>query len=180
MDLTSISFGLLALAMLAIAMGSVFKGLTGVGLPILAVPMMASFSSVEQYFSRRSGIHIFRVPRWLTGILGTSAGTIQGATGISAPIVGPYYHAAGLTRESYAFAAAFTFLVFSIAQLTSMIRVDLMTTDRLVIGLAAVVPTLLFTQLGIRYSGKISDQTFNRILVVLFVLMELKLVLDIL
>ena len=47
MDWTSVSFGLLALALLAIVLGSISKGLTGVGLPILAVPMMASFTSVE-------------------------------------------------------------------------------------------------------------------------------------
>ena len=121
-----------------------------------------------------------RVPRWLANILGASAGTIQGATGISAPIVGPYFHAAGLTRSSYAFAAACTFLLFSVAQFMTMTRVGLLTPDRLTIGLIAVLPTLLFTQLGIRFSGRISDLAFNRILVVLFVLMELKLVVDIL
>ncbi len=131
-----------------------------------------------QYFSGRADVKLFRIPRWLSGVLGASAGTIQGATGISAPIVGPYYHTGGLTRESYAFTAAFTFLLFSVAQLTSMVQVELMTPDRLFIGLGAVVPTLLFTQLGIRYSGKISDHTFNRILVVLFVLMEFKLIID--
>jgi uncharacterized membrane protein YfcA len=132
-----------------------------------------------QYFLRRSETQIFRVPRWLTIILGSSAGTIQGATGISAPIVGPYYHAAGLTRESYAFAAAFTFLLFSVSQFTAQVQAGLMTSDRLLIGLITVVPALLFTQLGIRYSGKISDKTFNRILLVLFALMELKLIMEI-
>jgi len=248
-DLSSVGFGLLALAIIAIALGSIFKGLTGVGLPILAVPLMASFTSVEnavvlmvlpglaanglvvlthrkwqllaehksflvlgfaggflgtwllstmgdrwlklllaiwlgiylvQYFSRGRGSPVTRVPRWLANILGASAGTIQGATGISAPIVGPYFHAAGLTRSSYAFAAACTFLLFSVAQFMTMTRVGLLTPDRLTIGLIAVLPTLLFTQLGIRFSGRISDLAFNRILVVLFVLMELKLVVDIL
>ena len=133
-----------------------------------------------QYFSRQGGTQVLRIPRLLAGILGASAGTIQGATGISAPIVGPYYHAAGLTRGSYAFAAASTFLLFSIAQFISMVGVDLLTPDKLAIGLIAIVPTLFFTQLGIRFSGKISDPVFNRILVVLFVLMELKLIIDIL
>jgi uncharacterized membrane protein YfcA len=249
MDLTSVSLGLLTLAILAIVLGAVFKGITGVGLPVLSVPLMASFTSVEnavvlmvlpglsanalivlthrkwhlltahkgflaigfagallgtwllsamddrwlklilaiwlgiylvQYFSRRGRIHVTRIPRWLVGILGVSAGTIQGATGISAPIVGPYFHAAGLTRGPYAFTAAFTFLLFSIAQFTAMAGADLLTPDRLVIGLIAILPTLFFTQLGIRISGSVSDLVFNRILVTLFVLMELKLIMDIL
>ena len=132
-----------------------------------------------QYFSRRSGSHIFNIPGWLAGVFGISAGTIQGAMGISASIVGPYYHASGLARETYAFATAFTFLLFGFAQAGAMSRVDLFTTDRLAVGLIAIIPTLVFTQVGLRISSKISEKTFNRVLIVLFVLMEIKLVADI-
>jgi uncharacterized membrane protein YfcA len=48
MDMSLISLGLLATAMLAIGIGGLAKGITGVGLPILAVPVLASFTSVEQ------------------------------------------------------------------------------------------------------------------------------------
>ncbi|MCH8227935.1 MAG: hypothetical protein IIC63_05935, partial [Proteobacteria bacterium] len=47
------------------------------------------------------------------------------------------------------------------------------------IGLVVVVPTLLFTHLGIRLGRNISEKTFDRILLTLFVAMELKLVFDI-
>ncbi len=43
-----IGVGLLASAMLAIGIGAFAKGMTGVGLPILAVPVLASFTSVEE------------------------------------------------------------------------------------------------------------------------------------
>ena len=132
-----------------------------------------------QYFSRRSGTHVFSIPGWLAGTFGISAGTIQGAMGISASIVGPYYHASGLARETYAFATAFTFLLFGFAQFAAMSRVELLTTDRLAVGLIAVVPTLLFTQAGLGISRKISEQAFNRVLIVLFILMEIKLITDI-
>jgi uncharacterized membrane protein YfcA len=133
-----------------------------------------------QYFGRRSGDHVFNIPRWLAGVLGVSAGTIQGAMGISASIVGPYYHANGLARETYAFMTAFTFLLFGIAQFSAMSQVALLTPDRLAIGAIAIVPTLLFTQLGIRWSRRISEKNFNLVLIVLFILMEIKLVADIL
>jgi uncharacterized membrane protein YfcA len=112
--------------------------------------------------------------------LGIAAGTVQGASGISAPIVAPYFHANGLTRESYAFATAFTFLLFSGAQIATMFRLDLLTQERVIVGLIAVVPTLLFTHLGIRWSRNVSEKTFHRILLTLFVAMELKLLIDIL
>lgn len=249
MDLSAISLGLLAAAILAIGIGAFAKGITGVGLPILAVPVLASFTSVEeavvlmvlpsvaangwlviahkrwallrqhrgflisglaggvlgtwllsilndhwlklilaiwlgvyllQYFSRRSYDRYFSGRDGMGPVLGIAAGTVQGASGISAPIVAPYFHANGLTRESYAFATAFTFLLFSGAQIATMFRLDLLTPERVTVGLIAVVPTLLFTHLGIRWSRNVSEKTFHRILLTLFVAMELKLVIDIL
>jgi len=48
MDLSWANSGLLAAALLAIGIGSLAKGITGVSLPILAVPVLASFTSVEE------------------------------------------------------------------------------------------------------------------------------------
>lgn len=249
MDLSLISPGLLVAALLAIGIGALAKGITGVGLPILAVPVLASFTSVEeavvlmvlpgiaangwlvathrkwavlrhhrgflllglvggvfgtwllsilddrwlklilvvwlgiyliQYFSGRSFDRHLGGRRGLYPLLGLAAGTIQGASGISAPIVAPYFHANGLVKEAYAFAAAFTFLLFSGAQIAAMIKMNLLTTNRLTIGLIVVVPTLLLTHLGIRLGRNISEKTFHRILLTLFVAMEFKLVIDIL
>jgi len=243
----SISIGLLLLAVLVIGVGSLAKGMTGVGLPILAVPILASFTSVEeavvlmvlpgfaangwlvathrrwsvlrehrgfliaglvggvlgtwllsllddqwlklilavwlgvyllQYFSKRSYDRYFGGSQ-LGPPLGMAAGLVQGASGISAPIVAPYFHASGLVRESYAFATAFAFLLFSVAQIVAMSRLHLWTDERLLIGLVVVVPTLIFTQLGIRWSRRISEKAFHNILIALFIAMELKLVIDI-
>ena len=248
MDMSSISVGLLALAMVTIGLGAFAKDITGVGLPILAVPVLASFTSVEeavvlmvipgfaangwlvathrkwailrdhrgflllglvggvlgtwllsilddhwlklilaiwlgvyllQYFSKRSYDRYFSGGGGFGSILGMAAGTIQGASGISAPIVAPYFHASGLVRETYAFATAFTFLIFSVAQIVAMFQLELFTPERLTIGLIVVVPTLLFTQLGIHWSRSISERAFHNILVALFIAMELKLVIDI-
>jgi uncharacterized membrane protein YfcA len=248
MDMSLISLGLLASAMLAIGIGGLAKGITGVGLPILAVPVLASFTSVEeavvlmvlpsiaangwlvithrrwavlrdhrgfllfglaggvmgtwllsilddhwlklilaiwlgvyllQYFSRRTYDHYFSGRGKIGPLLGVAAGTIQGASGISAPIVAPYFHANGLVRETYAFATAFTFLLFSGAQVGAMLELELLTAERLMIGLIVVVPTLLFTHLGIRLSRRVSERAFHNILLTLFAAMELKLIIDI-
>jgi uncharacterized membrane protein YfcA len=133
-----------------------------------------------QYVSRRSYHRHFSGRSGFGSVVGVAAGTIQGACGISAPIVAPYYHATGLVREAYAFATAFTFLLFSGAQIAAMGKMNLLTGDRLTIGLIVVVPTLLFTHLGIRWARLISDKVFHHILLVLFLVMELKLVIDVL
>ena len=98
---------------------------------------------------------------------------------MSAPIVAPYFHSNGLVSETYAFATAFTFLLFSGVQVVAMSKLDLLTPERLIIGLVVVVPTLLFTQLGIRLSRSVSEKAFHNILITLFMAMEIKLVIDI-
>ena len=111
--------------------------------------------------------------------VGFTAGTLQGATGISAHIVAPYFHGRKLAPDAYAFLIAFAFMTFSGAQLATAASTQLFTADRLVIGIIALVPTLIFTQAGIRLAGKISDAVFQKILIAIFVLMEIKLIADV-
>jgi len=119
------------------------------------------------------------LPRWLGGLFGITAGASQGAMGISASIVGPYYQLCGHTRNDYAFLVATSFLLFYAAQAVSVSQTMLFTTERLTIGLLAIVPTLLFTHLGIRLADRISERVFNRILLGLFIAMEIKLLVDV-
>jgi len=131
------------------------------------------------YFLKPAALALFGANRKAGLPLGLAAGTIQGATGISAQVVAPYFHARGLVREAYAFAVAFTFLLFTIAQFTAMANTDLLTPERVKLSLLALVPALLFTRVGISLSGRISVTVFNRILLAVFVAMELKLIVDI-
>jgi uncharacterized membrane protein YfcA len=111
--------------------------------------------------------------------VGMTAGAIHGATGVSAHIVAPYLQGRGLSPEAYAFLIASAFLTFSAAQMTTAVSTELFTLPRLAIGLAALIPTLVFTRIGIGLAGKISAATFQRLLVAIFVLMEIKLITDV-
>ncbi len=132
-----------------------------------------------QYFVANGSTKIFAARGNAGYVLGLTGGTLQGSTGISAQVVAPYYHARGLAREGYAFAVAFTFLLFSVAQVAATTSLDLMSAARFQLSLIALVPTLMFTWLGIKLARKVSHALFNRILLVTFVLMELKLIADI-
>ena len=132
-----------------------------------------------QYFSKRSYDQFFSGRGGFRSLLGMAAGTMQGACGVSAPIVAPYFHANGLVKETYAFATAITFLMLTIAQIGAMSSLELLTPERSIIGLILIVPTLLFTQLGIRWSRNISEKVFHNILLTLFITMEFKLLFDI-
>ena len=249
MELSTISTGLVVVALTAIALGALIKGMTGLGLPLIAVPAIATFASVEEavvlMIIPTFGSNLWLVAthrrfacllstylpfllaglaggiagtfvltaiddRWLkltlavwlavylvqfvfgnflrtlfqakgamAAAVGFTAGTVQGATGISAHIVAPYFHGRKLAPDAYAFLIACAFLTFSGAQLVTAASTQLFTADRLVIGMIALVPTLVFTQTGIRLAGKISEAVFQKILMAIFVLMEIKLIADV-
>ncbi|MDX1460166.1 MAG: sulfite exporter TauE/SafE family protein [Xanthomonadales bacterium] len=120
-----------------------------------------------------------RLPRWASALFGLAGGASQGAMGISASIVGPYYQLAGARKSDYAFLVACSFLLFYAAQGLSLTQTPLFTRERVLIGLLAIVPTLVFTHIGIRVAHRISEASFNRILLGLFVAMEIKLLLEV-
>lgn len=223
--------------------------MTGIGLPLIAVPVIATFTSVEEAVvlmiiptfgsnlwlvaahRRFTGLiraHLpFLIAGFLGGIFGTfalaaiddrwlklalaawlalyllqfafgnilqsvfqakgtaaaaigfSSGTIQGATGISAHIVAPYFHGRKVPAEAYAFLVACAFLTFSAAQLLTATGTLLFSPERLLLGTVALVPTLLFTRWGIRFAGRISQEAFQKLLIAVFVLMEIKLLADV-
>ena len=148
------------------------------GLKLLLVIWLGLY--LVRYFTSRNASILFGANRKAGYPLGIAAGTIQGATGMSAQVVAPYYHARGLALEPYAFAVAFTFLFFSIAQFTAMANLQLLTPDRIQLSLLALVPALFFTRIGISWSRKISHAVFNKILLATFIVMEVKLMVDIL
>lgn len=115
-------------------------------------------------------------PRTLAPIFGLAAGAVQGSTGVSAPIIAPFLTGIGLERSAFVFAIALSFTVFSIAQIAAMLHYGLFTGERLVEGVAALIPTMLALELGIRLGRRIGAAAFRRVLIGVFVLMEIRLV----
>lgn len=132
-----------------------------------------------QHFLGKQPLRLFTGSARLGYATGLIAGTTQGATGISAHVVAPYYHSRGLEAPAYAFLMTFTFLMFSIAQIAGALSTSLLTPERLQVSLMALIPTLIFTRIGIRLADRISMVTFNKLLLIVLCLMEIKLMADI-
>ena len=147
------------------------------GLKILLATWLAIY--LVQYFSGSKRITLFHGRGAFGYVIGLIAGTTQGATGISAQVVAPYYHGRSLQAAQYAFLVAFTFMVFSSAQMTGALSTGLITAERFQLSLVALVPTLIFTRVGISLADSITLELFNKILLVIFCLMEIKLIADV-
>ncbi len=135
---------------------------------------------LAQYFIGNLLRFLFRAKGAAAALVGMTAGTIQGATGVSSHIVAPFFHGRNLRADSYAFLVASAFLTFSAAQLVAATGGGLFTMDRAMLGLLALLPTLLFTHLGIRIAARVPAGVFEKLLLLLFVGMEIKLIADIL
>jgi hypothetical protein len=117
-----------------------------------------------------------KVDRFLSPVIGLAAGTMQGATGISSPIIATYFHALRLEQSTYVFSVTAAFQVFSIAQLISLYHLGLFTNARFMEGLLALLPVFIALPIGIRLAKIISRRAFDAILIAVIAIMELKFI----
>ena len=119
-----------------------------------------------------------RVTRIASPPVGLVAGGLQGATGISGPLLTTWLHGFGLKPRPYVFALSTLFFVFSCVQAVALVGVGLYTTERVVQSLLALVPILLTLPLGSAAARRLSPQTFQRVVLVLLAASVVSLVHD--
>ena len=115
--------------------------------------------------------------RRLGPLAGIGGGTLQGATGISAPIGVTFIHSMNLERAAHVFAVSAMFLTFAVVQLPSLWLAGVMRPEWLLQGLLALIPILVFMPLGQWISGKLSRQAFDRMILVFLGVIGVKRVL---
>ena len=118
------------------------------------------------------------VTRVGSGPVGLVAGGLQGATGISGPLLTTWLHGFGMPPRTYVFAISTLFFVFSTVQAITLAGVGLYTPIRLLESLLALIPILLALPLGVRAARKLSPQTFQRVILVLLAASVVSLIHD--
>ena len=116
--------------------------------------------------------------RYVAPAAGFAGGVLQGATGIASPVVATYFHALRLDKWAYVFALTAVFQVFSVIQLVALYNFGLLTQNRLLEGLLALLPVMIVLPLSMRLARVISPRVFDVILITLLSVMELKLIYD--
>jgi uncharacterized membrane protein YfcA len=124
----------------------------------------------------------FSLPAGVTRVgsapVGLVAGGLQGATGISGPLLTTWLHGFGLPPRAYVFALSSLFFVFASVQAVTLAGVGLYTPARLLQSLLALVPILLALPLGVHAAKKLSARTFQRVVLVLLAASVVSLVHD--
>ncbi len=109
-------------------------------------------------------------------VIATVAGISQGAMGMSGPFIATWIHSYRLRKEAYVFGVSVMFLGISAIHIAGVSTAGLMDQTRLLQGLVAVIPTVIFVPIGMRMTRTISQQLFNRLIIALVIVMEGKLI----
>ncbi len=114
--------------------------------------------------------------RRLAPAVGFAAGSLQAATGISAPVLVPYVDALGLTPRANVFAFATVFSALSGAHFVVLMVLRAYSLEQITMSLLAVLPAIAFVPLGTRLRGLIQPQVFGQIIRVLLLVMAARLI----
>lgn len=116
-----------------------------------------------------------RLGRVLSPLIAAAAGVSQGAAGMSSAVVAAWVHAFRLEKEAYIFAVSTMFLGLTVMHFLFVAAAGLFDPQRLGQGALALVPIAIFLPLGMRVTRYIGKEWFNRVIVGLIVVMEVKL-----
>ncbi|QBI20903.1 sulfite exporter TauE/SafE family protein [Egibacter rhizosphaerae] len=170
------ALGLLILAGLAgVAVGTV--ALTTVperGLSLVLAALVIAYLALRW---RRPDLRLSaEANRVLSPFVGAGSGLLQGATGISAPVVATYAHWLGLSRDGYVFTVAVLFQLFGVAHVLAIAAGGLYTSERLLAAGLALVPTLLALPVGMWLGARLGHRGFDRAVLGVLVLLAASLV----
>jgi uncharacterized protein len=118
------------------------------------------------------------VTRYASPAVGLGAGLLQGATGISGPLVTTYLHGYRLEKETFVLSITTIFQFFALVQTVTLLAVGLYTTERFAFSVLSLLPIMAMLPLGARFTSRLSRKTFDRIVLALLLAAAVKLFYD--
>ncbi len=98
--------------------------------------------------------------RWSPAI-GSIAGVMQGALGVSGPVVGAWMHGYRLTSQAYVFSVTLIFGVAGSVQLVLLTATGRYTSERLGVAALALVPVVGVLPVGMRWRRRLGGRGFD-------------------
>ncbi|MYJ37122.1 MAG: TSUP family transporter, partial [Acidimicrobiaceae bacterium] len=95
--------------------------------------------------------------------VGLISGVMQGAVGVSGPIIGSWLYAYRLPRDAYIFALSVLFLIAGLAQISSLASIGAYDSDRLIAAAIGFGPVLAMLPIGERLRARLSGSQFDRV-----------------
>ena len=107
------------------------------------------------------------VGRRASSAVGAAAGVMQGAVGVSGPIIGSWLYAYRLPRDAYVFSLSVLFLLTGAAQIATLASIGAFDSDRLTAAAVGFGPVLAVLPVGEHVRARLSGPQFDRAVLVL-------------
>jgi uncharacterized membrane protein YfcA len=150
-----------------------------VSLPVEALTLLIA-GAVVAYILLRVARPDFRVPwavaRRLVWPVGLVSGVLQGAAGLSAPVSVSFLNAMRIPREAFIVTISSLFAGMGIAQVPALIGVGLLTWDRMLLSLVALIPLLGFMPVGNWLARRLPPAAFDWLVLSLLTLLAIRLI----
>ena len=114
----------------------------------------------------------------LAPLLGTLAGVLQGAAGVSAPISASFLNAVKLPRPAFIITISTLFVAMSVVQIPVLAFVGVMTTQTALIGALALLPLFAGMPIGAALARRMDAVMFDRAILCVLVVLAAKLFWD--
>ena len=115
----------------------------------------------------------------VTPVVSVLGGFIQGSAGASHPIYSPLLYSLRLGRESFLLYSGLLFGFFNTIQVVGMLIFGMFTLQHFWQGLLALIPLFIFQYAGMKFSSRVSPALSNKMVLVILIAIELKLVWDV-
>lgn len=111
----------------------------------------------------------------LVAPVGLATGVLQGAIGISSPVLASYLHALRLPQSQFVMTISLVWIIFAVLQTIAVAPFGLLTADRVLAGFLALIPITIMLQVGIRLGRHLSTVTFHRLVAPIMAVTALRL-----
>lgn len=146
--------------------------------PLLIALALAIAVFVVNFFRRPDLAMSQRTATRWSPAVGSVIGLLQGAIGVSGPVLASWVHAYRLPPRVFVHSITFIFAVTGAAQIVVLVAQGEFTTDRLVAAAAAAVPVAIVTPLGVRVRDRLAGPAFERVVLAVLLVSAAALVID--
>jgi uncharacterized membrane protein YfcA len=119
-----------------------------------------------------SDIHANR----LVALAGFIGGVLQGAGGISAPVSVTFLNALKMERSAFIATISIFFVAMSVVQIPTLIGFGILTPNRLLFSVFALIPLLGGMPIGAWIARRVQPEVFNKLVLALLLVVALKLI----
>lgn len=154
-------------------------GLQRANAAVLSLVLAAAIGLYLVVFVSKARVEVTAaVSRYSSPPVGLVAGLLQGATGMSGPVLTTYLHGFRLPKQVFVVSLVTLFQVFAVAQMITLYRVGLYSGGRVLESIIALVPMMLILPLGARMADRLSPKSFERWILLLLTMSAAKLLYD--